>query len=1049
MLVTGVNQDEKSFLLKKAEKNTAYANTGEEFVIRIGATCDAAHAITIVGYDDNKGIDINGDRKVTGAEKGAFKVRNSWGTNAHNNGEYWVLYDAIVNSTSQIETSSDLYAEENFKEVELRRIVTEEDGQTITTGFCAYVDNVTTAAIEIGDRDSLSSFLTVRNLPALPKDENGLYNKQWLRDRISEICCGDTLTSEEEKIVDDYFYAVKESWNEKLYKYCQNKDLGSDVKIVLPRNWEDVLAPGHGSRGRMFTVDACSLDTTNYYCFITVAPKEVHLVGEVDYQLSNYYEYQLNFSCENQLKSVPSRNMYYEEDRENLSIETTEVIDLTDISRNNMLGEKTWIAELILKNGNSSDYLDFKLTDDLGNVVGTGTSDEVIDGKRVAKVNTNLQVWDLDYNNLLTIDDVKMEWNLLNKLEEGSLLQEILADCNQNGIIDKADFFEMLNLIKQQMDNNDTTFVNITSAELESFVNECITVIEAGDNNYDGYITVTDFESIQYYLKGDYSFNALQKKLFDYNCDNKIDINDVYDMLNCVCEALLNHDDSIVHISMEELYGILNNLGYKQLGDVSLDGIINEQDVLMLKDMLDGVPVSSLQMILGDIDKDGSLTKADIKLLYSIAFFVDVNNNGIYSVEDINSVLYHISGIESLSYVEKNCVDFNADGEISREEYYMLLYGYYLHIDSNPGLSREEFYSDFMYNNSMMLGDMNSSGNITTYDLETFQKTIDGEQTSYLHLILADVNMDLKLDEADKTLYYQNYMSEIPFTYIIDSDERTMFLTGVKDSNITYIQIPETYTIDRIVYTVTGIEKNAFSQCESLEEIYIPDSVVSITGKVRTESPFYGINGNVLKIYCETSSKPDGYETYWAAGQRIEYGYTIKNADDYFYFTLDETNKSMTITGIKGLYAKEKVITIDDRYLVAGIEYQVTAIGDSAFEYVGMGESLESIRLPAGIAVIGQWAFASNINLQDIDLGRCVHLREIKASAFAYCSKLDEVWIPASVEIIQSDSIEESIFYQCDSNLIIYTAAPELKELWGKYWNYISENQMADVIYGL
>lgn len=155
MLVTGVNQDEKSFLLKKAEKNTAYANTGEEFVIRIGATCDAAHAITIVGYDDNKGIDINGDRKVTGAEKGDFKVRNSWGTNAHNNGEYWVLYDAIVNSTSQIETSSDLYAEENFKEVELRRIVTEEDGQTITTGFCAYVDNVTTAAIEIGDRDSL------------------------------------------------------------------------------------------------------------------------------------------------------------------------------------------------------------------------------------------------------------------------------------------------------------------------------------------------------------------------------------------------------------------------------------------------------------------------------------------------------------------------------------------------------------------------------------------------------------------------------------------------------------------------------------------------------------------------------------------------------------------------------------------------------------------------------------------------------------------------------------------------------------------------------
>lgn len=200
-----------------------------------------------------------------------------------------------------------------------------------------------------------------------------------------------------------------------------------------------------------------------------------------------------------------------------------------------------------------------------------------------------------------------------------------------------------------------------------------------------------------------------------------------------------------------------------------------------------------------------------------------------------------------------------------------------------------------------------------------------------------------------------------------------------------------------------------------MEEIYIPDSVVSITGKVRTESPFYGINGNVLKIYCETSSKPDGYETYWAAGQRIEYGYTIKNADDYFYFTLDETNKSMTITGIKGLYAKEKVSTIDDRYLVAGIEYQVTAIGDSAFEYVGMGESLESIRLPAGIAVIGQWAFASNINLQDIDLGRCVHLREIKASALKITDTTKQA-------VLVGDADEDGVLTLNDANLILKAA---------------------------
>lgn len=53
------------------------------------------HAVTIVGYDDDIWIDINGDGKVDAAEKGAFLVANQWGTTWANNGFFWVSYDAF------------------------------------------------------------------------------------------------------------------------------------------------------------------------------------------------------------------------------------------------------------------------------------------------------------------------------------------------------------------------------------------------------------------------------------------------------------------------------------------------------------------------------------------------------------------------------------------------------------------------------------------------------------------------------------------------------------------------------------------------------------------------------------------------------------------------------------------------------------------------------------------------------------------------------------------------------------------------------------------
>ncbi len=64
------------------------------------------HSMTIVGYNDNKSYDVNGNGTIESYEKGAFKIANSWGASfdenfgiQSNTGYFWVMYDAL-NQTS-------------------------------------------------------------------------------------------------------------------------------------------------------------------------------------------------------------------------------------------------------------------------------------------------------------------------------------------------------------------------------------------------------------------------------------------------------------------------------------------------------------------------------------------------------------------------------------------------------------------------------------------------------------------------------------------------------------------------------------------------------------------------------------------------------------------------------------------------------------------------------------------------------------------------------------------------------------------------------------
>lgn len=70
------------------------AFVGQKICRQVTSTA-GPHAMTIVGYNDNLWLDINGNGFVDSGEKGALKIANQWGTGYWNSGFYWVAYDAI------------------------------------------------------------------------------------------------------------------------------------------------------------------------------------------------------------------------------------------------------------------------------------------------------------------------------------------------------------------------------------------------------------------------------------------------------------------------------------------------------------------------------------------------------------------------------------------------------------------------------------------------------------------------------------------------------------------------------------------------------------------------------------------------------------------------------------------------------------------------------------------------------------------------------------------------------------------------------------------
>ena len=284
--------------------------------------------------------------------------------------------------------------------------------------------------------------------------------------------------------------------------------------------------------------------------------------------------------------------------------------------------------------------------------------------------------------------------------------------------------------------------------------------------------------------------------------------------------------------------------------------------------------------------------------------------------------------------------------------------------------------------------------------------------------------------------------SSNPYLYLADAESTSITTANIDDnckligpafsgcSSLTCIQIPN---------SVTCIGGWAFYNCSSLTSIEIPNSVTCIGS-----SAFYWCSK--LIIYCETESKPSGWDSDWNYS-KCPVVWECNNND-----VADDGKIYTVIDGIRySINNNEATVTLQPRNITTanipssivykGSAYSVTSIGDYAFYDC---DSLTSIEIPNSVTSIGAYAFkycssltsitvdSNNANYKDIDgnlyskdgktliqyaSGKTATsftipstVTSIGSYAFSGCSSLTSIEIPNSVT-----SISEFAFRGCSS----------------------------------
>lgn len=232
-------------------------------------------------------------------------------------------------------------------------------------------------------------------------------------------------------------------------------------------------------------------------------------------------------------------------------------------------------------------------------------------------------------------------------------------------------------------------------------------------------------------------------------------------------------------------------------------------------------------------------------------------------------------------------------------------------------------------------------------------------------MLLASTNAFAEAVEIDGIWY--NLVSKAKVAEVIYNPNEPRYYTGA-------VNIPDSVKYNNVSYSVTRIGEYAFSSCDNLTSVSIPNSVTGIG-----ESAFAGCSSLTSVTIPESVTYIGIYAFTYCGLTSVTIPNSVTTIDLYAF------NSCSSLTSVT-------------------IGTGVTKISNACFAYC---KSLTSITIPESVTDIGYRAFAECSGLTSINIPKSV--RNIGKNAFEYCSGLTSINIP-NVSDIGSEA-----FLNCSS----------------------------------
>ena len=241
----------------------------------------------------------------------------------------------------------------------------------------------------------------------------------------------------------------------------------------------------------------------------------------------------------------------------------------------------------------------------------------------------------------------------------------------------------------------------------------------------------------------------------------------------------------------------------------------------------------------------------------------------------------------------------------------------------------------------------------------------------------------VKAHDLEVNGIYYNITSETDLTAEVTC--KGDYYYNYDDEYFGSITLPATVTYNGVEYSVTSIGEYAFSGCDRLTSITIPEGVTSIE-----DGAFCGC-GSLAAI-----TLPEG----------------VKSIGELAFSACDRLTSITLPEGVTSIGNSAFYECIGLTFII--FPESMITIGDWAFWGCS---SLAAITLPEGVMSIGYCAFRDCSSLTSIAIPENSQLKSIGDYAFDYCSSLTAITLPLGVT-----SIGERVFERCFSLIEIVVA---------------------------